>query len=79
LLVTAIILGTAVMVGSSASVRSATGERELEKYRAAAHPHFDQQFDDSNFIVNNLISQMQISESLRRSCQEPDVDSRRPP
>src|ERR1700704_4860647 len=61
LLVTAIILGTAVMVGEFRERALSNSERELENTVLLLTRHFDQQFEDSNFIVNNLISQMQIS------------------
>ena len=61
LLVTAIILGTPVMVGEFRERALSNSERELENTVLLLNRHFDQQFEDSNFIVNNLISQMQIS------------------
>jgi len=64
----AIILGTAVMVGEFRERALSNSERELENTVRLLTRHFDQQFEDSVFIANNLISQMQISESLRRSC-----------
>src|SRR5467141_4562934 len=61
LLVTAIILGTAVMVGEFRERALSNSERELENTVLLLPRHLDPQFEDSKFIVNNLISQMQIS------------------
>src|SRR5882762_1001194 len=78
LLVTAIILGTAVMVGEFRERALSNSERELENTVLLLTRHFDQQFEDSNFIVNNLISQMQISgiaspELFRSEMSTPDA------
>jgi len=78
LLVTAIILGTAVMVGEFRERALSNSERELENTVLLLTRHFDQQFEDSNFIVNNLISQMQISgiaspELFRSQMSTPDA------
>src|SRR6266852_1463784 len=61
LLVTAMILGTAVMVGEFRERALSNSERELENTVLLLTRHFDQQFEDSVFIANNLISQMEIS------------------
>jgi diguanylate cyclase (GGDEF)-like protein/PAS domain S-box-containing protein len=61
LLVAAITLGTAVMVGEFRERALSNSERELENTVLLLTRHFDQQFEDSVFIANNLISQMQIS------------------
>ena len=60
-LVAAIILGTVVMVGEFRERALNNSERELENTVLLLTRHFDQQFDDSDAIANNLISQMQIS------------------
>src|SRR5882672_6725560 len=61
LLVAAITLGTAVMVGEFRERALNNSERELENTVLLLTRHFDQQFEDSVFIANNLISQMEIS------------------
>jgi diguanylate cyclase (GGDEF)-like protein/PAS domain S-box-containing protein len=78
LLVTAIILGTAVMVGEFRERALSNSERELENTVLLLTRHFDQQFEDSVFIANNLISQMQISgiaspELFRSQMSAPDA------
>jgi diguanylate cyclase (GGDEF)-like protein/PAS domain S-box-containing protein len=78
LLVTAIILGTAVMVGEFRERALSNSERELENTVLLLTRHFDQQFEDSVFIANNLISQMQISgiaspELFRSQMSTPDA------
>ncbi|HMH95937.1 MAG TPA: diguanylate cyclase, partial [Bradyrhizobium sp.] len=78
LLVTAIILGTAVMVGEFRERALSNSERELENTVRLLTRHFDQQFEDSVFIANNLISQMQISgiaspELFRSQMSTPDA------
>jgi diguanylate cyclase (GGDEF)-like protein/PAS domain S-box-containing protein len=60
-LVAAIVLGTVVMVGEFRERALSNSERELENTVLLLTRHFDQQFDDSDAIANNLISQMQIS------------------
>ncbi len=60
-LVAAIILGTVVMVGEFRERALRNSERELENTVLLLTRHFDQQFEDSDAIANNLISQMQIS------------------
>src|SRR5260221_7067992 len=62
LLVAAIILGTVVMVGEFRERALSNSERELENTVLLLTRHFDQQFEDSDAIAKNLISQMQISE-----------------
>jgi len=78
LLVTAIILGTAVMVGEFRERALRNSERELENTVLLLTRHFDQQFEDSVFIADNLISQMQISgiaspELFRSQMSTPDA------
>ena len=80
LLVAAIIVGTAVMVGEFRERALSNSERELENTVLLLTRHFDQQFEDSEIIANDLISQMQFSgDRFAGAVQEPDVDSRRPP
>src|SRR5216683_6217767 len=61
LLVTAIILGTAVMVGEFRERALANAERELENTVLLLTRHFDQQFEDSDTIAADVISQLQIA------------------
>ena len=62
LLVTAIILGAPVMVGEFRERALSNSERELENAVLLLTRHFDQQFEDSDIIADNLISQMHFSE-----------------
>src|SRR5580658_4940980 len=61
-LIAAIIVGTAMMVGEFRESALRNSERELENTVLLLTHHFDQQFEDSDVIARNLISQMQISE-----------------
>ena len=61
LLVAAIMIGTAVMVGEFRERALSNGERELENTVLLLTRHFDQQFEDSEIIANDLIAQMQFS------------------
>src|SRR5713101_3687095 len=58
LLVTAIFAGTIMMVGEFRERALGNSERELENTVLLLTRHFDQQFEDSVFIANNLISQI---------------------
>jgi Cache domain len=60
-LIAAIFLGTVVMVGEFRERVLSNSERELENTVLLLTRHFDQQFEDSDVIANNLISQMQIT------------------
>jgi len=60
-LIATIVLGTVVMVGEFRERALSNSERELENTVLLLTRHFDQQFEDSDVIDNNLISQMQIS------------------
>jgi diguanylate cyclase (GGDEF)-like protein/PAS domain S-box-containing protein len=60
-LVAAIIIGTALMVGEFRERALGNSERELKNAVLLLARHFDQQFEDSDIIANNLISQMHIS------------------
>ena len=61
LLVAAIIIGTAVMVGEFRERALSNSERELENTVLLLTRHFDQQFKDCDIIANDLISRMEIS------------------
>jgi len=61
LLVAAIIIGTAVMVGQFRERALSNSERELENTVLLLTRHFDQQFKDCDIIANDLISRMEIS------------------
>ncbi|MFO1110656.1 MAG: EAL domain-containing protein [Bradyrhizobium sp.] len=58
----AILLGTAVMIGHFRERALANGERELENAVLLLTRHFDQQFEDSDFLAHNVIAQMGISQ-----------------
>src|ERR1700694_1099312 len=60
-LIAAIMIGTVLMIGEFREQALSNNERELENTVLLLARHFDQQFEDSVFIANNLISQMQIS------------------
>ena len=61
LLVAAIMIGTAAMVGEFRERALSNGERELENTVLLLSRHFDQQIEDSEIIATNLISQMDFS------------------
>ncbi len=61
-LIVSIIVGTVVMVGEFREVALRNSERELENTVQLLTHHFDQQFQDSDIIGRNLISQMQFAE-----------------
>src|SRR5882757_4447111 len=60
LLVTAIILGTAVMVGEFRERALSNSERELENTVLLLTRHFDQQFEDSDTIAADVIARLRI-------------------
>ena len=62
LLVAAIIVGTMTMVGEFRERALGNNERELENTVLLLTRHFDQQFEDTEIIANDLISRMQFSE-----------------
>jgi diguanylate cyclase (GGDEF)-like protein/PAS domain S-box-containing protein len=62
MLVAAIIVGTAVMVGEFRERALKNSQRELENTVLLLTRHFDQQFEDSEVIARNLISQMHLPE-----------------
>jgi diguanylate cyclase (GGDEF)-like protein/PAS domain S-box-containing protein len=61
LLVAAVIIGTAVMVGEFRARAISNSERELENTVLLLTRHFDQQFEDSESIAADVISQMHLS------------------
>ena len=62
LLVAAIIVGTVMMVGEFRERAIGNTERELENTVLLLTRHFDQQFEDTEVIANDVISRMQFSE-----------------
>ena len=62
LLVTAIIVGTAMMVGEFRERALSNREREFENTVLLLSRHFDQQFEDAGIIASNLISVMKLSD-----------------
>ena len=62
LLVAAIIFGTVVVVAEFRERALSNSERELENTVRLLTRHFDQQFEDSEIIAKNLMSQMRFSE-----------------
>ncbi len=60
LLVAAIVIGTAVMVGQFRDRALSNAERELENTVLLLTRHFDQQLEDSGAIARNVASQMGI-------------------
>jgi diguanylate cyclase (GGDEF)-like protein/PAS domain S-box-containing protein len=61
LLVTAIAIGTAITVDEFRERAIGNSERELENTVLLLSRHFDQQFEDSDAVANDLISAMQLS------------------
>jgi diguanylate cyclase (GGDEF)-like protein/PAS domain S-box-containing protein len=61
LLVATIVIGTVIIVGEFRERALRGSERELENMVLLLTRHFDQQFDDSDTIANDLISQLQLS------------------
>jgi diguanylate cyclase (GGDEF)-like protein/PAS domain S-box-containing protein len=61
LLVAAITIGTAVMVGEYRERALSNGERELANTVLLLSRHFDEQFEDSDIIARDLIAKMEIS------------------
>ena len=55
-------LGTMMMVGEFRERALGNSERELENTVLLLTRHFDQQFEDTEVIANDVISRMQISE-----------------
>jgi diguanylate cyclase (GGDEF)-like protein/PAS domain S-box-containing protein len=78
LLVAAIVIGTAVMVGEFRERALSNSERELENTVLLLTRHFDQQFKDCDIIANDLISKMEISglaspEAFKSQISTPDA------
>ena len=61
LLVAAIMIGTAVMVGEYRERALNNGERELENTVLLLSRHFDQEMEDAESVATNLISQLELS------------------
>src|ERR1700736_1386548 len=61
LLIAGIMIGTAIMVDQFRERALSNAERELENALLLLSRHFDQQFEESDIIVNDLISKMQSS------------------
>ena len=61
LLVAAIFVGTIMMVGEFRERALVNSERELENTVLLLTRHFDQQFEDSETIADDVISQLQVS------------------
>ncbi|WOH66158.1 EAL domain-containing protein [Bradyrhizobium sp. BWA-3-5] len=61
LLVAAIFAGTIMMAGQFRDRALANSERELENTVLLLARHFDQQFDDSDTLADDVISRLQIS------------------
>jgi diguanylate cyclase (GGDEF)-like protein/PAS domain S-box-containing protein len=62
LLISAIMVGTAMVVGQFRERAITNSERELENTVLLVARHFDQQFEDAETIAADLISKLQISE-----------------
>ncbi|HMM89085.1 bifunctional diguanylate cyclase/phosphodiesterase [Bradyrhizobium sp.] len=60
-LVTAIFVGTIMMVGEFRERALANSERELENTVLLVSRHFDQQFEDSDTLADDVITRLQIS------------------
>src|SRR5947208_13631443 len=61
LLVAAIFVGTIVMTGEFRERALRNSERELENTVLLLARHFDQQFEDSDTLADDVISRLQIS------------------
>lgn len=61
LLIAAIIIGTVLMVGEFRERALSNGERELENTVLLLTRHFDQQFEDSEVIANDLAAKLEFS------------------
>jgi hypothetical protein len=66
LLVTAILAGTIMMVVEFRERALSNSVRELENTVLLLTRHFDQQFEDSDTIAADVISQLAISSTLHR-------------
>jgi diguanylate cyclase (GGDEF)-like protein/PAS domain S-box-containing protein len=61
LLVAAIFVGTVMMAGEFRERALRNGERELENTVLLLARHFDQQFEDSDTLADDVISRLQVS------------------
>ena len=61
-LVIAITLGTMMMVGEFRERAIANSERELQNAVLLLTRHFDQQFEDTEVIASDVMSQLKVSE-----------------
>jgi len=78
LLVVAIFIGTIAMVGEFRERALGNSERELENTVLLLTRHFDQQFEDSETIATDVISQLRISgiassEAFRERMSRPET------
>jgi diguanylate cyclase (GGDEF)-like protein/PAS domain S-box-containing protein len=78
LLVAAIAAGTAITVDEFRERALGNSERELENTVLLLSRHFDQQFEDSDAVANDLISAMQLSqiaspETFKSKMSTPDA------
>src|SRR5882672_5872467 len=78
LLVAAIFAGTIMMVGEFRERALGNSERELENTVLLLTRHFDQQFEDSETIATDVISQLRISgiassEAFRERMSRPET------
>src|SRR5438477_4194655 len=78
LLVTAIFAGTIMMVGEFRERALGNSERELENTVLLLTRHFDQQFEYSETIATDVISQLRISgiassEAFRKRMSRPET------
>jgi len=62
LLIAAIAIGTALVIGEFREQALLNSERELENTVQLLTRHFDQQFEDCDIITSDLISKLQLSE-----------------
>jgi diguanylate cyclase (GGDEF)-like protein/PAS domain S-box-containing protein len=62
LLVTAIALGTVMMVGEFRERAIANSERELQNAVLLLTRHFDQQFEDTEIIAGDIMAQMKVTD-----------------
>src|SRR5450759_1246115 len=60
-LVAAIMIGTAIIIGEFRERALSNSERELENTVLLLTRHFDKQFEDSEIIANDLVSRMELS------------------
>ena len=78
LLVTALFVGTIVMIGEFRDRALDNSKRELENTVLLLTRHFDQQFEDSEAVASDVIAQLHISgtaspEAFRKRISSPDA------